>query len=221
MEKLWSVNNELLGTAHKNRYGAIVDFRPATVQVEGKKILVVPAKGVRVEKLRLEPDEIVRVEIEVNAPLHGVTSYKEELRKEFLGSQIAARSSIQYEWSEEALQKEREERERSHKKTAASMEAYAASMAELSFENIAARVTRRQVERIKSGSINERTVSLMVDRILRDFLAEKFPGILLEGSVSSLWHAASNKICSSGFKELLLERDRLERERRKTEWMSR
>jgi len=47
MEKLWSVNNELLGTAHKNRYGAIVDFRPATVQVEGKKILVVPAKGVR------------------------------------------------------------------------------------------------------------------------------------------------------------------------------
>ncbi|NTW30025.1 MAG: hypothetical protein HGA33_02020 [Candidatus Moranbacteria bacterium] len=222
MEKFWTVQNGLIGTAHTTRDGVVADFRPATIQAreeyEKKLIRITPAKGVQIETVTLAAEQVVRVDEEIDQPKKGMVTFNEEFHAEFLGVSVKALTCKKNEWYDpSARQEEAEQEQASEALFKAEEEARKAFLEGLSFEEIAARVTRRKFGRIISGRAS---VNRVVDRILMELLAEKFPGILLEGSALPLWRAASNKICSTGFKEFLLERDRIERAKRKAAWMN-
>jgi hypothetical protein len=218
MENIWTVQNGALGTAHENRYGVVVDFRPATIQVESEKIVIAPAKGVKIEKLHLDPDEIDRVEEERDTPYKGMVTFKQEFRKEFQGVIVTARTDSQREWYDDAAEEiSKKAGETSMEKFHAQMKVYKDFLDALPFEKIAAELTRRDVGRLKSG---RRQVDLPIQMIFRKFLIEEFPGILTEGSVRSVvYQTAKEK--SAGLMEFLLEREKAERERRKAEWAQR
>ncbi|NTW15374.1 MAG: hypothetical protein HGA38_03315 [Candidatus Moranbacteria bacterium] len=222
MEKFWTVQNGLIGTAHNNRDGKVADFRPATIQSleeYGKSLIrITPAKGVRIEIVTLAAEEVVRVDEEKDQPEKGMVTFREEFRAKFLGVSVKALTPKKSEWYDSAAQQEEAGREQAAQKILlAEEEAHKAFLEGLTFEEIVARVTRREIGRIKSGKARADQV---VDRILMELLAEEFPGILLATSaISALRQEAVEQICSAGFEKFLLAREEEERAKRKAERM--
>ncbi|HWQ59687.1 MAG TPA: hypothetical protein VN420_00875 [Candidatus Fimivivens sp.] len=223
MEKFWTVQNGLIGTAHENRNGTVVDFRPATIQSleeYGKSLIrITPAKGVRIEIVTLAAEEVVRIDEKKDQPKKGMVTFNEEFHAGFLGVSVKALTPKRSEWYDPTARQEEAEREQAAQKILQSEEeAHEAFFEGLTFEKIAARVTRRELGRIKS---NKARADQVVSRILMELLAEEFPGILLDTSaISSLRRKAVEQICSAGFEKFLLAREEEERTERKAARMS-
>lgn len=194
MEKYWTTKNGVLGTAHLNRHGVVVDFREASCFSFGDDWLtVIPAHGVKGPR-EIPPDSLsgehggFRIK---GTPMvtsrvtesDGSISERGHYVASVLGVEIrGSESLLRFVPSEARLASEAERKEKCLAEQARREEAMA-SINLVTDQEIEDELTSSERDKVRFGS---RRAARAIECAIERFVGKKFPGVLLERNIHSL-----------------------------------
>lgn len=230
MKKFWTVQNGVVGTAHKSRDGRTVDFRPGgepclreSPIVGGRNIIeVFPSKGVLIEPLGLELGSHCsrKVVVRKDYPNQGQQVVKETFYTRFMGVEVSAIKGQVYEWYDLAAKAEFEAHQEAR---------WAADRARWQEENdrettfaekfprekFREKATRREVSQLRSGRLS---INKLLARIIMGE-AENALGKINDGVVYGAINQISEEQLEVITMDILGHDDHLRAER-KQQWLA-
>lgn len=181
-KKFWVVQGGVVGTAHIDRDGRTVDFRPARVEVKNGFVVVRPPRGQNwLESVHLEP---TRTEKRVTSldrdwsgePKPGMKIMAEFFFAKFLGVEISVQGGSRSEWYDKEAEKEflKKIREREEELTAqwhAVWKKRRDFLSAISLTEMVEKATRQDVGRLRDGCPPQKVMEI----ILKILFIKKFP----------------------------------------------
>ncbi len=167
--KFWTTKGGIVGTAHENREGKVVDFRTASrIYGDGKTITVYPPKGQAegVEPLKLE---VTRIEKQVTQP-EGLPAGQQEVKEvgyaTFEGLEISIFLRRYAEWYDKAAEAaDKLTRSEQMDRVAKEREEERNFLKNISFEDMSVEVTTSELGKLRSGKMS--TASLLRELLIR------------------------------------------------------
>lgn len=219
MAKFWTVVNGVLGTAHHDRDGRMVDFRLMDhTEVHNNLVVVYPPKDQanEVVPFTLEPIRSEKQIIQVDYPCPGQQWVRNILYAQYRGVEVSAATNSFAEWYDpEAEEKARKEAEERRIKWELERQKKFQFLSSISDEDILPQVSRSEVDRLRAGTV---TISTILERVLSDQFRQRF------GDPEGNWWIISHEIDLRDLEKLktnLLEYHNRQRAERKQRWLNR
>jgi len=228
VQKYWTVENGVLGTAHTSRKNKQVDFRQAgeptvnfdqTIHGDRITISVNPPSGQEIPPLVLEPTSTLKV-VTKQDPESGEQRYYYEVTAQFMGLEIKARSESRSETYDEDLRQAYHSeriRQRDEAKLAKKCkeEERRAWFEARTVDELAEEVNTQEITKLRAGSLS--TAHLVEAALSR--MASKSQIFINNNDVSRVIERLGENGMAQ-FKILVLEADNRRREARKQEWLA-
>jgi hypothetical protein len=216
-EIFFTTKDGVIGTAHKNRSGKIVDFRPATIMFNegGNKysLLVLSQKGQNINPLKIEADRVEKVIKEKEDDGREIFVYR--IFGNFEGIEFFADSN----WQSEPTDKNKEEVERKRENEKLARKKLEGFLLSISLSDIAAYpFSRRSIGRLSSRLVY---YAKMMDEAVCHLATQLNEDAQKKITWENIYSVIKNLGGEEKIKNAILDADEKRRQEKKKAWLER